>query len=114
MWHHGPIGDDEDGNTLFIDHREGVNIPYPDRIENLRIATRRQNVINTGLLRNNTTGVKGIYEVGPGYWRAAIDNITLGHFKNRQDAIQARQTAEVERHGIWARSRQMPTFAGLT
>jgi HNH endonuclease len=41
-----------------VDHKD--TNPANDRIENLRLAKRAQNIANTGLRRNNTSGYKGV------------------------------------------------------
>lgn len=70
-----------------------------NNIENLRAASKNLNAINTGLPKNNTSGVKGVsWNKACGKWSAQIKvngkKIHLGTFTNIEDARQARQTAE--------------------
>ena len=53
MWHYGYL-------PKQIDHENRNKID--NRIENLRPATNSQNRMNTGLQKNNTTGIKGVYK----------------------------------------------------
>lgn len=56
----------------FIDHID--NDVTNNRIENLRIATRSQNMRNRGIQSNNTTGVKGVtIKGGKFYARITVD-----------------------------------------
>lgn len=70
-----------------------------NRKENLRIVNKSQNSINSGLRRNNTSGVTGVsWLKATSTWRAYINyqgrRIELGHYKNIDDAITARLNAE--------------------
>jgi len=89
---------ENDENPLQdIDHidRNKTN----NRISNLRLATRSQNMINTGRYKNNTSGVKGVgFEKRSGKWRAYIcvnhKRISLGYGVNFDDAVRIRKEAE--------------------
>lgn len=84
----------------------GMDIDHIDRdkrnnrIENLRIASRSQNMLNTGILPTNTSGHKGVYwHKRLGKWQAAITvrgrNVYLGVFADISDAAAAyRKRAE--------------------
>ena len=69
---------------------------------NLRIVNQTINNYNTGLRKNNTTGVIGVDFVY-NKWRARISNygmqINLGMFNNKTDAVQARKSAEIKYYG---------------
>jgi hypothetical protein len=76
---------------LFIDH---INrIPGDDRIENLRLASNRHNLYNTGTPKNNTTGFRGVCRWPNGCYRATIminkKSKYLGTFIPPEDAAQA-------------------------
>ncbi|MFN8758845.1 MAG: HNH endonuclease [Tagaea sp.] len=92
--HHAP---------LFIDHINGVT--WDNRIVNLRLATPQQNQQNIAIRRSNTSGVMGV-DQRRGRWRARITHngkfVHLGFFDTRNEAVQARQSAERE---LWTHRR---------
>ena len=70
-----------------------------NRKSNLRVATRSENNVNTGLWKSNTSGHKGVYRDKKNRnWRVMIDwkkkHFNVGSFKNIRDAVDARQRAE--------------------
>lgn len=72
-----------------------------NRRSNFRICTRQENTMNSGLSKNNSSGVTGVsFRKDKNKWRAYIfyngEQITLGHFKEKDEAIVARLLAEVE------------------
>ena len=90
--HHGPIPD-----GLEIDHidRDRTN----DKIDNLRLATRAENLANKGDYSNNTSGYKGVnFNKTVGKWQARANTsgkrISLGYFETIEEAIDARRTWE--------------------
>jgi len=75
-----------------------------NRIENLRLVTPSQNLMNSGSYKNNTSGFKGVYwDKSKKEWRALIivngKRKHLGNFINKEDAIQAREEAEIKYFG---------------
>lgn len=85
----------------LVDHidRDKLN----NKIENLREATNRMNVINSGLSKNNKSGVKGVlWDKSCSKWHAQITNegvkIGLGRYSKLLDAVEARLQAESELH----------------
>lgn len=82
--------------TGIIDHadRDKRN----NRIENLRIATKAQNMHNSGVAKNNTSGVRGVV-MKSGKWVAEIKhlgrNIHIGRFDTIEAAAKARRSAEI-------------------
>ena len=83
---------------LLTDHinRNGLD----NRKSNLRSVNYKQNAFNTGLPKNNTSGVRGVvWDKNNCKWQAQImvdqRNKFLGRFKKLEDAIQARKRAEV-------------------
>ena len=75
-----------------------------NRKENLRIATITENVINRGVYKNNTSGVRGVYfNKRRNKWVARITYnkkvISLGYFDNLEEAKNARLNAEKEYFG---------------
>ncbi len=100
----------------YVARRMGIRA-RPDHINgdgldnrrcNLRPATRSQNGINRDRQTNNTSGYKGIHWFGrTRKWMAYIGlngkNVHLGYFSNLADAVAAREKAESELHGEFAR-----------
>lgn len=76
----------------IIDHIDGD--PHNNKIENLREATQAQNLMNTKLRSNNTSGYKGVsYIQKTKKWCAQADfdrkHYYLGVFDRKEDAINA-------------------------
>jgi len=96
---HGDISD------KFIDHINGVR--DDNRICNLRAASREENQRNAKRRKDNKTGIKGVkYVERDKHYVAVISNggkqITLGCFKNIEDAKSAREDAALKLHGEFA------------
>ena len=80
-----------------IDHIN--HIRTDNRIVNLREATQTDNSRNQSLSKNNTSGVTGVsWCARDRLWTATIghegDAVQLGHYKNKNDAVFAREAAE--------------------
>lgn len=89
-----------------VDHADGNT--QDNRRNNLRNCIVSQNRINSVVSPNNTSGHKGVYWHNQSQrWRAAININTvekcLGNFANIEDAIKAREEAEKEYYGEFAR-----------
>lgn len=72
--------------------------------DNCRWTTHSEQAFNTKQQKNNTSGKTGVfYSNKDKKWIARIDyqnkSITLGYFKNKIDAIKAREVAELEFFG---------------
>lgn len=69
---------------------------------NLRYLTKHANSINTKLSKANKSGVKGVRMLKNGKWHAYIffngKSKHLGFFENKEDAVNARLTAEEKYH----------------
>ena len=92
--------------ALEIDHRNGNGLD--NRRENLRRATRSQNIANSKLHLDNTSGTKGVYwDKATQKWRAQIGFnyrvIQLGRFADKKEAIRARREAQQAMFGEFAR-----------
>lgn len=92
--HYGKI---EDG--CCIDHIDinGLN----NKIENLRLSNPSKQMFNQKISKRNTSGVRGVsYKKKDDMWFAKImikgNDIHLGAFTDKQDAVKARKKAEVE------------------
>lgn len=85
-----------------IDHINRVR--HDNRLKNLRLATRKINCSNTGMMSNNSSGVKGVtWNRKSKKWQAQIGanqkekrrNIYIGMYDNIPDAKLAREIAEI-------------------
>lgn len=85
-----------------IDHINRVR--NDNRLSNLRLATRKINCTNTGMMSNNSSGVKGVTgSKSRKKWQAQIGantkekrrNIYIGTYDNLSDAKLAREIAEI-------------------
>jgi hypothetical protein len=89
-----------------IDHINGQ--PNDNRKKNLRKCTRQENMMNVKTNTRNKSGCKGVhYAINEGKWKAYIcynnKRIHLGTFVNKEDAINARQEAEIKYFGEFLR-----------
>ena len=88
-----------------IDHTNGVR--DDNRITNLRVVTRAENMHNASPVRkNNTSGFKGVGWVARlGKWRAGIRlagvKKHLGYFTSPEEAYEAYAAAKRELHPSW-------------
>ncbi len=92
---------------LQVDHISGDGLDC--RRDNMRLATRAQNVHNSRRSRANTSGFKGVsWHVGGQKWQAMIwgrgKNKHLGHFTTPEEAHQAYVEAAERLWGDFARA----------
>ena len=85
-----------------LDHINGNRTD--NRIENLREVTRQDNMRNNPLSSKNSSGSMGVsWDSSMGKWRARLavnrKSVHLGYFKNKSDAIAARDEAN-RKHGF--------------
>lgn len=85
-----------------LDHINGMK--SDNRLLNLRNVNNSENRKNMGIQKNNTSGIRGIsWSNRDKYWVSKITvdkkEITLGYFKNLEDAKISRKNAEKE-HGF--------------
>lgn len=90
-----------------IDHINGDK--RDNRIANLRLATRSENMANTTLPRSNTSGFKGVwYFKRTGRWMAGFrkdgKSIHLGYFDTAEEAAEAHRIAYAKAFGEYARA----------
>ena len=90
-----------------VDHIHGRETKHDNRKKNLRIATHRQNCINTGLRSDNTSGVTGVvWYKNKNKWRAQVfvnsKCISLGYYDKFEDAVKARKDGEEKYYGEWS------------
>lgn len=90
-----------------VDHRDGNT--SNNIITNLRLVTHAQNCKNRKLNKNNKSGIKGVnWHDKTQTWRAYISVndkwLLVGHFKEKEAAIEARKSAEEKYHGEFRRA----------
>lgn len=86
---------------------------------NLRTTNDSGNAMNTSIAKNNTSGVIGVLFVNNrNVWMAQItvnyQNIHLGCFINKDDAIKSRLQAEAKYYGEFAPQRHLFEKYGIT
>ena len=87
---------------MVVDHIN--HNPLDNRKSNLRICTQRENVMNSSLNSNNTSGCTGVAWVKENNrWWAYIDinnsRINLGYFIDYDEAVKVRKEAEIKYFG---------------
>lgn len=93
------VNNDISWKERIIDHISGKQKRYDNRKSNLRICTIQENVINSSIAKNNTSGVTGVFwNKRLHKWEANIcinrERIRLGFFNDFNDAVKARKEAE--------------------
>ena len=83
---------------MFVDHINGNSLD--NRRSNLRVVEGQVNFMNRKMPKNNTSGRIGIHlREDTGKWRAIIGyenrRISLGDFVTKEEAIKAREAAEL-------------------
>ena len=92
---------------ILVDHNNGNGLD--DRRQNIRLCNESQNNFNRELLRNNTTGMTGIYYMKKGnkrWWAYIWHNSKrhgLGCYFTKEDAIIARIEAEKKYFGEFSK-----------
>lgn len=93
---------------IKVDHKfhdeNGAPRTYDNRKFNLRLCTQQKNACNSKIRTDNTSGVTGVeHYKDRDAWQARITynnkEYYLGSFKNKEDAIAARQKKEIELFG---------------
>ena len=99
MWHNGSIPD-----GFYIDHINGNKAD--SRIENLRLATKSQNMQNRDKPSNNTSGVKGVCR-WKNRWRVQFSlnhkQYYFGTFDTLPQAENRAKEAVIELHKEFAK-----------
>lgn len=84
-----------------IDHKD--TDPANNSWNNLRLATESQNIANSRLRKDNTTGYKGVSKKGNRYI-VRVGNDWVGTFTTSESAARAYDDAACERYGEFART----------
>lgn len=90
---------------VWCDHKDRNELN--NRKYNLRTATKQENARNHNRQKNNTSGFIGVCQIKKcGSWRASITinkkTISLGSYKEKEDAVRARLLAEKQYFGNFA------------
>jgi hypothetical protein len=98
LWHHGYLGE-------IIDHID-CN-PKNNNIENLRIATHKQNIRNSGMYSHNKSGIKGVcWNTAKKKWMVQIKvnskQTYIGLYDDIELADLVAQEARNKYHGHFA------------
>ena len=91
-----------------LDHINGN--PKDNRISNLRLASVSENLCNSKIRMDNTSGVKGVsWSKKSNKWYAYITKdqkmVSLGRYLDFNDAVAARVRGEERLHGKFARAK---------
>ena len=91
---------------MQVDHINGNKLD--NRWENLRICENWQNSANKGIIRSNTSGIKGVWwNRSNQRWHAGIyvknTSVHLGYFDRIDDAADAYRKAAEKHHGEFAK-----------
>lgn len=86
---------------MIVDHIGGSSTRNDNRKRNLRITHQKFNTKNHSLLSNNSSGYNGVsFDKTTNKWKAYITingkQKNLGRFADINDAIKAREKAEIE------------------
>lgn len=94
---------------VLVDHINGN--PSDNRRRNLRLCGYRQNLSNSGMRSNNTSGYKGVVKLKNGNYKAQISRnykrFNLGLFATPEEAAAAYDRAAVLYHGEFVRTNEM-------
>ena len=94
---------------LHVDHINGDSLDC--RRENMRLVTQSQNAMNRRLRSDNKTGVVGVSQTRSGKYMAcySVDGRLkrIGLFPTLEEAKAAREAAEVQYYGEYARSKDL-------
>ena len=98
MFHNGVM-------PSMIDHINGNR--NDNRIENLRVATNSENICNSKLARNNTSGIKGVtWAKDRQQWRVRITHANkpewVGSFASFEQACSVANMVRIEKHKQFA------------
>jgi hypothetical protein len=71
-----------------------------NRLENLRECSHEHNNANRGIMKNNSSGFKGVHwSRSANSWRSQVGYEVIGHFVNKRDAAIAYDEAATRKYG---------------
>lgn len=90
----------------YIDHID--RNPLNNKIENLRLCTKSENMRNVGMQKNNKSGYKGVFPYnnsGKFYSRIVVEGVSirLGVFDTEEEASLVYEAKARELHGVFYR-----------
>lgn len=104
-------------HRLLLDPKQGELVDHvngnasDNRRSNLRLCDYRENLSNSGIHSNNSTGYKGVVLLMNGKYKAQISRnykrINLGEFPTPEEAAAAYDRAAILYHGEFARTNKM-------
>lgn len=90
-----------------VDHVNGNTLD--NRVENLRVCSRRNNLLNTGPSARNTSGYKWVtWNKRDQRWRVTVSKKHGGNFTNKKAAVVAANKLARELHGEYAYQNPVP------
>lgn len=100
--HNGSIPD-----GFVVDHKDGNKLN--NKLENLRLCTQAENVLNCAASKNSKTKIKGVFfDKSRGKYRTQISVkgklYFLGRFEKLEDAESAYRKASITLHGEFRRN----------
>ena len=92
-------------NGMMVDHVHGNKLDC--RRSQMRVCTHQQNLQNSAISKNNTTGYKGVSKTKSGKYCAKITvnkkAVNLGEYKTAIEAARAYDIAAIQYFGDFAR-----------
>lgn len=94
---------------MEIDHKNGNTLD--NKICNLRLATKSQNLGNRGINKNNQSGCKGVHWYKPtNRWVARIGfngkRVHLGYFVDKDEAVLVYKNKSIELFGEYSKENR--------
>ena len=93
LWHFGEL-------PTELDHKDKNR--ENNKIENLRVCTRSENLMNKGKRPENTSGYKGVFKNGQKGWMARCCKKYLGTYSDKEKAAEAYNKYARETFGPFA------------
>lgn len=93
----------------YVDHKDKDKLN--NRRSNLRVCTNAENIRNSSVRVNNTSGATGVWwRSDRNRWVAEIKldykKITIGRYKTKDEAVEARRQKEIELFGEFSPNKE--------